>query len=403
MRLGIYTDAPFRSDGEVVSTRFELVGRFFPSLAGRVDDVVIFGRLDPAPAREPYALPARVAYVPLPYYPSVFDVVGVVRALAKSRATFTRHVLGLDALWLFGPGPMSMAFARSARAAGVPLVLGVRQDYPAYIRHRLPNRRWGWALAGAYALEFAFRRLAANTPTVVLGEGLAAKYAGSAPRLVTAFSLFGRDDVLPRDVALARRWDGQLRVLVVSRIDREKNPFLLLEIIEGLRARDPRWQMAIVGDGPLLPELQRRIRERGLTDAVELRGYVENGRPLWREYHTSHAFLHVALTEGLPQTLAEANAAGLPIVATAVGGVAAAVARSSSGFAVPPRDAHAAVDALERIRTDVTLRERLVSAGLEYAAGETLESHLDRVAGFIREHAVAPGSGTRRPLRAHAS
>jgi glycosyltransferase involved in cell wall biosynthesis len=140
----------------------------------------------------------------------------------------------------------------------------------------------------------------------------------------------------------------------------------------------------VVGEGPLLEALEARVRELGLEDAIELRGYVSNGPELWRAYREASAFLHVSLTEGLPQVLVEAQAAGLPVVATDVGGVRAAVGGGESALLVPPDDAEAAAAALSRLAEDPQLRRRLVEAGLANAAGETREAQLDRIAAFIR-------------------
>jgi glycosyltransferase involved in cell wall biosynthesis len=98
-------------------------------------------------------------------------------------------------------------------------------------------------------------------------------------------------------------------------------------------------------------------------------------------YRRSHAFLHVSLTEGFPQVLVEAFASGLPVVATAVGGVPEAAA--GAALLVQPRDAAAAADALERIIADADLRERLIAAGLERAREGTLEAAAERLARFI--------------------
>lgn len=81
--------------------------------------------------------------------------------------------------------------------------------------------------------------------------------------------------------------------------------------------------------------------------------------------------------------LTEAQASGLPIVATNVGSVGQMIEHEASGLLVPPRDAHAAAAALVRLATDEELRQRLSIAALERAAEETMETQLDRVAEFI--------------------
>lgn len=385
MRLGVYADLVYRRDGETISTDRAFI-KFIANLPPRVSEVVLFGRLAPGPGRSPYALPrSGVRLVPLPHYESVFAVGELVRSLPRARETFDRQLAGLDAVWLFGPHPLALAFARIAGRRGTPLFLGVRQDYPKYIGARLPSRRWLWAVPAAHALEQAFRLLARHAPTVTVGEELARNYRrGPAPVLATGLSLLRASELVPLEEALSRRWDGELRVLSVGRLDPEKNPLLLLDVIAGLRQRDRRWRLTVIGTGPLEPAMERRAAELAVADSVELAGYVPNGPDLWAQYRRSHAFLHVSLTEGSPQVLFEAQAAGLPIVATAVGGVGAALGGGERGLLVGANDARAAIVALERVAADEELRRRLIAAGCENAGRETMDAQLDRLVAFFR-------------------
>jgi glycosyltransferase involved in cell wall biosynthesis len=302
-------------------------------------------------------------------------VLGVARA---SRQTFVRELPKLDAVWIFGPHPLALAFALAARRRGARLLLGVRQDYPRYIAARVPSPLWGWTVPVAHALDLAWRLLARRSPTVVLGKELARRYdGGSAHVLVAGFPLVRREDLVPLERALGRSWEGELRVLSVGRLDPEKNPRLLLEAFGRVRGRDPRWRLVVVGDGPLLAEL-----EAAAPPGVEFRGYVPSGPSLWEEYDRSVAFLHVSLTEGLPQVLAEAQAAGLPIVATDVGGVRAALAGGDAALLVPPRDAEAIVAALLRLAAEPELRARLIRRSVELAPAATMEAEQARILEF---------------------
>ena len=93
-----------------------------------------------------------------------------------------------------------------------------------------------------------------------------------------------------------------------------------------------------------------------------------------------------SLTEGLPQVLFGAQAAGLPIVATDVGGVAAALGQGDRALLVPPSDAAAAAQACERLRHEPELRDEFVRRGLEFARLESMESQLDRLVAFMDRH-----------------
>jgi glycosyltransferase involved in cell wall biosynthesis len=388
VRLGVYADLVYRANGDRVSTDLSFV-EFVAGLATRIDELVVFGRLEPEPGEYPYALPPQVRFVPLPHYPSVAALRGVARAVRRSRAIFASELETLDAVWLFGPHPLTLEFVRVARRRR-PVFLGIRQDFPRYIWHRLPHRGWLAAMPGVYALDWAFRRLARRLPTVVVGNDLARAYArGPAPVFVTGFSLIRSKDVVAADDALSRSWAGPLRVVSVGRIDPEKNPFLLPEILADLRARDPRWRLTAVGSGRLEAAVAERARELGVADALELAGYVPAGPELWEEYRRGNVFLHVSLTEGVPQVLFEAQAAGTPIVATDVGGVRSALEDGRLGRLVPPNDAAAAAEQVDALRLDLEARRRLVIAGLEHARRETMDAQLDRIVDFFRRQLVS--------------
>jgi hypothetical protein len=246
VRLGVFYDLPYRSDGRTFSADLPIV-RFITSLPPRVEEVVLFGRLNPSPGTGIYALPAEhVRLVPLPFYPSIFDIRRLVAAFPGSCRRFSAELENVDAVWLFGPNPLAILFALIALARRKQVFLGVRQDYPEYIGARLPSERWRWALPLANLMEHAFRLISRRAPTTVEGEQIARNYrVGRAPVLSTGLSLISENELVPLDTALARPWDGEIKLVTVGRIDPEKNPLLLLDIAEGLRSRDPRWKLAV--------------------------------------------------------------------------------------------------------------------------------------------------------------
>ena len=98
----------------------------------------------------------------------------------------------------------------------------------------------------------------------------------------------------------------------------------------------------------------------GLGDRASLRGYVDQAE-LPEVYRQSHFLLITSHTEGLPQVVLEAFAAGLPVVSTDVGGIAEAVGEAVA--LVEPEDTVGAADAIRRIAGDAELRAALIAAG----------------------------------------
>jgi glycosyltransferase involved in cell wall biosynthesis len=169
-------------------------------------------------------------------------------------------------------------------------------------------------------------------------------------------------------------------VLSVGRLETEKNPLLLPAVAARLDS-GRRWRLVVCGEGPLEEELRDRIRALDVEDRTELRGYLPIDGGLMDLYRSSNAFLHVSFTEGLPQVLLEAFAAGVPVVATAVGGVPDAV--GDAALLIPPDDPEAAAGALERLAGDSELRASLVRRGAERVRKRTLEVESARVADFL--------------------
>jgi glycosyltransferase involved in cell wall biosynthesis len=378
MRLAVYTDYTYKQDADGYSGERAFV-RFMTALRPHVERLVLVGRLDDKPGRSHYPLGEGVELVGLPWYASLTQPRAVLRSLSGSARRFWRLLDDVDTVWLLGPYIHAIGFALLALARRRRVVLGVRQDLPRYVRSRHPGKRW--IHAAADLLEGIFRVLARRLPVVVVGPDLARRYA-RAPRLLElTVSLVGASDVVADDAALAAT-DAPVRTLLsVGRLDREKNPLLLLRALATLHAADPSWRLVVVGDGPMRGEVEARARALGLDGVADVRGYVPIDGELPRLYREADAFLHVSWTEGVPQVLFEAFAAGLPVVATDVGGVAQAAGEAA--LLIPPGDAPAAVAAVERLAADVELRRRLVAAGLRRVREHTLEAETARLVGFL--------------------
>ncbi|MGE5691495.1 MAG: glycosyltransferase [Pseudomonadota bacterium] len=385
-RLGVYVDTRYaRRDGAVLADPIDASFLLFVlAVAHRFDGVLLLGRVGPpeADAAGLVALPGNPAIAPLPHYADLRSLGAVARASLGTLRAFRRALDDVDIVWVFGPHPFAFALLALARLRGKRVALGVRQDSIGYARSRLPGRAWLPLLGVVQLLDLGFRLLARRVPATVVGEAIAERYGGGPTVLPMTVSVIRAADVV--DAPAAKRWDGTLELLTVGRLEPEKNPLLLLEALARLERRRPgRYRLTWVGAGRLRDDVARRADALGLGDAVALPGHVPFGPELLARYREAHLFVHVSLTEGVPQVLLEALAAGTAVVGTDVGGVAAALDGGAAGILVPPEDVDALVVAVERLSDDVALRERLVARGLELARARTLEAESARVAAHL--------------------
>ena len=105
-------------------------------------------------------------------------------------------------------------------------------------------------------------------------------------------------------------------------------------------------KLLYIGEGELRGDLQRRVDELGLQGSVQLPGWRPDA---WRLMKSSNALLLASHWEGLPNVVLEAQAAGLPVVATAVDGTCELIQDQSTGRLVPQGDTNAMATALGEI------------------------------------------------------
>lgn len=377
MRLAVYSDYEYQQvDGEVFAERAFAV--FLARLAPSFERFTIVGRLVPPTDKARYPLGEQVEFVALPYYSDLSRPGPVLKAMLGSAGRFWKALRDVDCVWLFGPHPVAFLFAVLALLRRRKIVLCVRQDLPEYVRGRRPGRRL--LLLSAWIMELAFRFLGRFCSVIAVGPRLADHYRRSRRVLELTVSLVDQSAVLDPSTG-AREYDGELSVLSVGRIEEEKNPLLLAEILELLVKRDPRWRLVVCGEGSLAGELRTRLEELGVREHAELRGYVPQDGGLGELYRQSHLLLHVSWTEGLPQVLYEAFAAALPVVATDVGGVREATGEAVS--LIPAGDAEAAAEALRELSANGGLRERRLAAGHALVEASTIDVEVERVHQFI--------------------
>ncbi len=152
------------------------------------------------------------------------------------------------------------------------------------------------------------------------------------------------------------------RIISVGRMKAPKDPLTLIGALAHLEPGT--FRAMLVGDGPDWSVVAAAVRRAGLDSVVDLVGERLDVPALLAQ---ADVFVLASLSEGLPMSLLEAMAAGLPVVASAVGGVPEAVIDGETGLLVAPGDAATMAQALRTLLGDPDLRRRLGAAGHERA------------------------------------
>lgn len=158
-------------------------------------------------------------------------------------------------------------------------------------------------------------------------------------------------------------------VLAVGRLSREKGHADLVRSFAAARElrRELNVILVIVGEGPERVRVETEARAAGVLERIVFAGHTSNVRPY---YAAADVLALPSHSEGSPNVLLEAMAAGLPVVATAVGGVPEIAKDGESALLVPAHDTKAFAAALGRVLTDEALADGLGRAAAARAVSE---------------------------------
>ncbi|KQX60860.1 glycosyltransferase family 1 protein [Streptomyces sp. Root1310] len=307
----------------------------------------------------------RVPSLPLPGYPQVRVALPsrrVAAAVAEHRA---------DMVHLASPFILGVRGMAAAARLGIPAVAVYQTDLGGYARTYMG--------AGEAA---AWRRIrsvhaAADLTLAPSSAALHDLDTHGVPRVklwprgvdTRRFRPDRRDEALRRALAP----NGELIVGYVGRLAPEKH----VELLSGVRGL-PGVRIVVVGDGPSRPGL-----EEALPGAVFLGN--RTGDELARIFASLDVFVHTGPFETFCQTVQEAMASGVPVVAPAAGGPLDLVAHGRTGLLVPPRDAAVVQDAVAALVADPARRAAYGAAGRAAVEGRTWAAVGDRLIGHYED------------------
>lgn len=256
-----------------------------------------------------------------------------------------------------------------------------------HVHWPVPLGLWGWAARRArraalvvtfYGIEL--RWVKRSLPFL---KGFVRRVARGADRVVAISSATAREirelvdvpvvvipyttTLPPRVAARASAARDGLTLLFVGRLVELKGVAYLIEAAARLRGRVAA-RLVVVGIGPDRRRLETLARSLGVADVVEFRDKVPDAE-LQQAYATTDVLVLPSIldargdTEGLGVVLLDAMSCGIPVIASRVGGIPDIIVDGESGVLVPPADAGALADAIERLARDPAYARRLGEGG----------------------------------------
>lgn len=237
----------------------------------------------------------------------------------------------------------------------------------------------GWPIGdrisanGAWIFRIAERAAASRSASIINvceAERALARRHRIAPGEKLAVIHNGVHDVAP--ALRARPELAPTRIIMVARFERQKDHATLLAAMSLLR--EIPWELELVGDGPRLPATRALAGRLGLESRIHFTGSAGN---VSERIADSQIFVLSSCFEGFPLSILEAMRAGLPVVASNVGGVREAVLEGETGFVVKPADPVVLASALRKLIADPAMRASFGLAGRRrYEAHFTFEQML---------------------------
>jgi phosphatidylinositol alpha 1,6-mannosyltransferase len=305
----------------------------------------------------------RVPSVSLPGYPTF----RLGLPTPKTRRAIVRH--GTEVVHLASPVALGAWGTRVARAEHLPTVAVYQTDLPSYARAYHLGRAteafaWRW-LRDIH--NSAGRTLAPSSTTAadLDSRGFERVWLWGRGVDTERFQPALRDERLRAEIAPG----GDVIVGYVGRLAIEKRVDLLAAV-----AALPGVKLAVTGGGPMEEELRTAL------PAAAFLG-MRYGADLARIYASLDVFVHTGPYETFGQTIQEASASGLPVVAPASGGPLDLVSDGGTGYLVPPGDPEALSAAVRRLAADPALRTRLGAAARRRVLARSWSALTDELLG----------------------
>lgn len=149
------------------------------------------------------------------------------------------------------------------------------------------------------------------------------------------------------------------RLIYVGRINSQKGLVDLIKAVAFLKKSNFNIECTLIGTGPFMSSLKKNIESLGLQNSFHFNGYVGSKELLNKYYNESDAFVLPSYYEGMPTSLMEAMACGLPCIATCVGGIPELIENEINGLLISPGNCMEFANAISKIYKDKEYSSKL--------------------------------------------
>lgn len=194
------------------------------------------------------------------------------------------------------------------------------------------------------------------------------------------------DDSLVNDLSgPVNHNDGMFNILFMARIIREKGIFETIDTYSILKSKYPKCTLSIAGEGPELEPAKEYVEEKSITD-VEFHGYVEGEKKNCLFRNASCYLLPTTHGEGLPTSVVEAMAFGLPVISRPVGGLKDFFENEQMGFLTDSKEPEVFAELIVQLISRPNLTNSIAKFNFNYAQKYFLASKVaDRIESIYQD------------------